>query len=124
MCITASEIQDVWNSRQQHHKGQHYVASNEVSIHEFVYTNTATDRLLGKKYTIHWLPTQEEIQDILLEQHQVPPFELIYKFINRFKTNIFESLNEYWLVLMMETIYQKTWNGESWIPILNKKSGE
>ena len=116
MCIAATEIQQIWNTT-PHHKGQHYIASNGISSYEFVFTNTTNDRLLAKKFTTFWLPTQEEIQEILFSKYQKTTKDYLRKIIKYFKNDSFKSLNEYWLLILMETSYQKKWNGESWISI-------
>lgn len=119
MCVTATEIQTVWNTTPQH-RGQVYVATDLPIYFPVCITvncNTTNDKMLKHRYSTFWMPTQEEIQIILSETYQISPLEVMFNFIQFFKNNTdkFKSLHEYWLAYLMLSIHNKTWNGSEWI---------
>jgi len=68
------------------------------------------------KYDFIWLPTQEQLQEMIKKRH-------IYYLIKDFQ--IFQvkytvglhinDMNELWLAFVMKEKYHKIWTGEKWV---------
>ena len=111
-CEQAEEIQREW----KHNKKDNYVK------------NTQGLRLLT------WLPTQEQLQEMLKEKWIYYGGYPLSKFCNWILTsggnNVFyyheykdqfKSINELWLAFVMYEKFNKMWNGERWTNENNKK---
>lgn len=92
-------------------------------------TTVETELPLKKRFA--WLPRQEDLQEILLNnppynlscdpKANTNPHSLLFYFYNRYKSLVsIEMMNKrpnitaYWLCFVMDTLYNKQWNGETW----------
>lgn len=79
--------------------------------------------LLLHKQTDVWLPRQEDLQEILIQKYKWSTYDL-YIYFERFLDLYYEhfgreevnklDFNQLWLCFIMETIFSKTWNGQTW----------
>jgi len=77
------------------------------------------------KATCIWLPTQEQLQEMILSNPNIDanPIWLISKFkfftdrinLGRNEPVIDGSMNELWLAFIMHEKYNKIWTGEKWV---------
>lgn len=116
MVKEAKEIQDAWEPK----RGDRILL--ESGFTDFV------DAWCDKKdYT--WLPYQEDLQEIAYKELKMSAtMELLDTFLNTLYTvreghidatlkdgaKLGLSLNGLWLAFVMETVYDKCWNGETW----------
>jgi len=81
--------------------------------------------LLTRNYI--WLPTQEQLQEILFESKDLNLADWFAVFFDKYfyidkidlvepqeETKKFHSFTELWLNLLMHELYNKSWTGEKW----------
>lgn len=85
----------------------------------------AKGRILSESKII-WLPRQEDIQRIYMKEKQEAPGDVLNQFYQFYldkerKKEVLPCILEfnsvismYWFVFVMETVYNKQWNGETW----------
>lgn len=64
-----------------------------------------------------WLPRQDQLQDII-GRGVIPHFSYLVTEQDRCNSNVispFDTLEQQWLVYLMEKKFNKQWNGEDWI---------
>ena len=126
MCSLANEIQDIW---QPQRLDKYYLEDNNGDI----YTKSIEDTLKNEDYMIEengvWIPRQEDYQKIISNYQRVEkkiedwtPWVLIqrlYMYMDepQIKWNSNIDLNQIYLELTMETVYNKKWDSKkgTWI---------
>jgi len=123
MCEKAEEIQKSnINIGKRHFSNQDFVAYNfgeglKVYVcNEISWYWTIQDLI--------WLPTQEQLQEMILSNPNADfqPLWLISKFkfftdrinIGSMGTGIENSMNELWLAFIMKELYHKIWTDKQW----------
>ena len=66
---------------------------------------------------IYWLPRQEDLQKIVLTKKWHDVDRLLDEFMCGWNmpTGQFNDLTTLWLCFVMETCYNKQWNGKTWV---------
>jgi len=127
MCEKAEEIQE---SRPFLEKGDYFynvrACLGEISMTE----NSVLERLKG--CPIIWLPTQEQLQEMLEEiknntyiafrfnhflnvEYNNVTFQPAYILLNSINPIFMCSMNEFWLAFVMKERWNKVWDGENWV---------
>lgn len=108
-------------------KGNEFVSSNCLMVgtlqkeqdlkYSMVFT-IPTDYTFGIKSMSNfiWLPTQDQLQGMLIDQYMNPINILkdVYNFKLCKDENIFKSMEQLWLAFVMKEKFNKTWNGKDW----------
>jgi len=129
MCEQAEEIQadfkfsmGDWYIENYNTEDQHIIVLDQGIVSRLV------QNIILKKYGAIWLPTQEQLQEMMKTENTWRLgwlMENLYNFANnKYGYNIlsehyvfkhFDSLNELWLAFVMYKKYHKVWTGEKWI---------
>lgn len=76
-----------------------------------------------------WLPTQSQLQEMVLKETKLEPWRLNVVFMDwqqnefdydehgspRWKHGPYHTMEQLWLAFVMKEKYNKAWNGEKWI---------
>lgn len=130
MCEQATDLQELrkeevsHQSGANHGKGEYTWFSHDAGVHSiriYIFYGTAnweTDSGV-------WLPRQDQIQDLLLEEY-LSVFDLLWEFHEFCDTTgkkypasnphtwFFNSIEQLWLGFYMKAIYNKIWEGKTW----------
>jgi len=133
MCKEAKDIQDKW----EHDEGDFY-AAGEHTCKDFTYPELVNG-IIGDENPfnhkcaccernyyaeIWWLPRQDQLQD-MLSVVCIRKWAVYYeRFINVYMKDpdcAFRSTEQAGLGFVMEDIYGKVWNGETWVKLGAKR---
>ena len=139
MCQEAHEIQESWEPKPGDRILREWPAEPTILVrdmkyddHYWVYTNTKyggsgviTMNDMIKNSTL-WLPRQEDLQELFRHKNGNPDEYWILKSFLVWFSHLTPtacpdrevSITQLWLQYVMETVYGKVWNGESWEEIL------
>ena len=114
MCEQAEEIQEAWKQN----PGDIYIYKKDIDIGLYYYVTE-----YKKHNNAVWLPTQEQLQEIIKPTLETDDFELVELFFdfvygedsqpNQINSPI-KLMNEMWLAFVMHEKYNKIWTGEKW----------
>ncbi len=126
MCAKAKEIQKLFQFKQGEwyiHKG-HYIVLDESIISVAIINQYKKEKAI-------WLPTQEQLQEIILPilrekyNNSVPlrkmnregiwVMDLFHAFLTEDRLFHSNDMNELWLAFVMKEKYNKIWTGEDWV---------
>ena len=139
MCREAVEIQEQWPWMKSDYPDGSLYAKEYPSGITVSFTDEYGEEVGEPSGTFWWLPRQEDLQQIHMKHADFPiecaSFERFMHWLFIFEcpdypmgfnyhyapkdglnTSIM-SLNELWLLFVMETCYHKTWNGKTWTPL-------
>jgi hypothetical protein len=134
MCEKATEIQTIWEVQ----GGDWYVDLITFVGERFVEIigghspkweyDEEEYNYLSKKTRSFWLPRQDQLQEMFIQhwyKEEMEKFhaicfiqmmkEWIINYASRGHPTKFPTLEQFYLVLCMDTICNKTWNGEDWV---------
>ena len=124
MCEQAEEIQKAWKPE----KGDIYTTVVHGKATDIINIYIDGFSFLPQKFVplsalYIYLPTQEQLQEMIKPTHGVDDFGLVEEFFdfvygedsqpNQIDSPI-KSMNEFWLAFVMHEKYNKIWNGEKW----------
>ena len=132
-CEQAEEIQKAWKPKM----GDWVSYNNTIQVLDtqpvynevMLYYNDLiiNNAICDKKIEIHkhritkdkmfYLPTQEQLQEMIKLKHDPYCGALLSKFYDWYNKNYIslESMNELWLAFVMKEKYNKIWTGEKWV---------
>ena len=116
MCEKAIEIQKLWRMKPKH---DFFVFKKDYSLPECpscCYTEHSQQRFDN----FIWLPRQDQLQVIWSLGITCFPIAMTNTFARWYQdyfdyTDKFTSLEQVWLAFVMDTKYNKKWNGEIWV---------
>lgn len=103
--------------------GESHIVSIERKNEKFVYV---TEETMGK---VIWLPRQDQLHDIIMDKNGNLEWYRVFDafnnwYIERCNVTIDKSFEQAWLCFVMETQYNKWWNGENWTPFMGVNKEE
>ena len=120
MCKEATEIQDIWKPK----IGDLYLMFEPDTLEplkECINFDILFVYQMMHESKVWWLPRQEDLQNIIKRFQNIDTELDLLKGICKWSKSPMEwinfldfDLNQLWLVFVMETCYNKQWNGESW----------
>ena len=129
MCEKNEDLQEAWKPK----KGDFYaviVHGKPTDIID-IYINgfpLLPQRFVPLSALYIWLPTQEQLQEMVKPTLEVDDFGLVEEFFdfvygednqpNQIDSPI-KSMEQFWLAFVMKEKYNKIWNGEKWVKETN-----
>jgi len=119
MCEKAWEIQNLRIVNDRFQQGDYLCNSLRAW--------TVADGAIYRCWGDIWLPTQDQLQEMLREYTKQSPIQLAAMFGERMYDQLFNykerihyyshemSMEQLWLCFMMKERYSTIWNGEDWI---------
>ena len=130
MCEMAEEIQKSWNPKfRDYCREKEYedlmlitqiIENHDIRCFGYRYRRTGYGAERYLKNGLTWLPTQEQLQEIVDCNWYKVFGEFLWWHSNSDENaeefaSIFYSFNEVWLAFVMKEKYHKTWTGEKWV---------
>ncbi len=118
MCAKATEIMSTWH----YEFGDFYVSlvADIASESQTIVSDLELQRSYMQQIKAVWLPRQDQLQALILDQHATP-WDLVIEFANTLmsdKARYFEnfpSMEQIWLAYIMDKKFNKKWTGKDWL---------
>lgn len=108
MCEAATEIQNMWK---EHHWGDFVSYDSDSMVHALI----SVKDTYNNRNDYVWLPRQDQLQ-IMIEGYWYDNLDTLVEYSNApcHDDPPAESMEQIWLMFVMEKKYSKTWNGDEW----------
>ncbi len=129
MCEKAYEIQRLWKPKAgdigvcpkacfDYFKSPSVLLTVECELNKYrLWFDVPDDNYISKESSV-WLPTQAQLQEMVKDPyiHGQTLACGLYHWIQKHDPREPMSMEQLWLAFVMFEKYNKTWNGEKWIP--------
>jgi hypothetical protein len=118
MCEKATEITTTWH----YGFGDFYVSlvADIASEVQTIVSDLELQRSYMQQIKAVWLPRQDQLQALVLDQHATP-WDLVIEFANTLMSDksryfeIFSSMEQLWIAYIMDKKCNKKWTGKDWL---------
>lgn len=110
MCFQSDELQTLIHSIPTRK-----IMMERINQHKFISSKPEAVTKIN-----FWLPSESQLQRLIPDKEQEYFIFLRSEYNlknNKIPLNIFKSFEQYWLAFIMIHLFQKVWNGSSWIKL-------